>query len=163
MGETVRKGDKLHTPKGMLAHAGVYVGPVRLGDGTIIDHGVVHNSKARGCVVVEPFGVFCPTGEFTIAQRAAPGTEDLVVGRALDLIGRTYDLFGFNCEHAANLAQTGSAESPQLWRWALGLLATGAVALAAPTIVSAIKNGPVEYDASADRARYVRSGRFARG
>jgi len=157
----VRKGDKLHTPKGLVDHAGVYVGGVRLGDGRLIEHAVVHNSKVRGSVVVDPFEVFCPTGDFTIAQRARLGEEDAVAQRALDLIGRTYDLFGFNCEHAANLAQTGSAESPQLWRWALGLLATGAVAFAAPKIVSAIKNGPVEYDPSADRNRSTRTGRFA--
>ncbi len=121
----VRKGDKLHT-KGLVDHA--------------------------GAVRLDPFEVFRPTGEFTIGK---PAPEDAVAQRTLDLLGRTYDLFGFNCEHAANLAQTGSAESPQLWRWVLGLLATEAVALAAPRIVSAIKTGSVEYDSSVDRNRHA--------
>jgi hypothetical protein len=162
MPETVRRGDKLHTPKGMLAHAGVYVGPIRLRDGTFIEHAVVHNSKARGCVVAEPFDVFCPTAVFTIAQRAAPGSEDLVVARALELEGKVYDLLAFNCEHAASLAQTGRAESPQLTNWVLGIAAASAAAYFAPKLVSTIKNGPAEYDPTADRNRYARTGRFAR-
>jgi hypothetical protein len=40
--------------------------------------------------------------------------RSMVAHKARSLIGRKFDLFGFNCEHAATLAQTGRAESPQL-------------------------------------------------
>ena len=147
-----------------LSHAGVYVGPVRFADGRYVEHAVVHNSKALGGVVVEPWESYCPSGaRCAVVQRAVPGTEDLVVQRALALVGKTYDLLHFNCEHAASLAQTGAATSPQLRGWGAGLLALGAAALFGPALASRVANGPVRYDARADRNRYMRSGRFARG
>ncbi len=52
-----------------------------------------------------------------------------IAKRALDLIGTQYDLINFNCEHLANFAQKGKAESPQL-RGAtlLALFAIGGIA-----------------------------------
>ena len=46
-----------------------------------------------------------------------------IADRALSLLGTRYHLLNFNCEHAANWAQTGRPESPQL----KGAFAVGAI------------------------------------
>jgi hypothetical protein len=73
----------------------------------------VHNTPDGGVEHV-PEQAFTQGRAIYIEQRAVAGQETLVVQRALALVGRKYDLFAFNCEHAANLAANGRAESSQL-------------------------------------------------
>ena len=61
-------------------------------------------------------------------RKAAPRDyfqQQAMVERAFRLIGAKYDLFTFNCQHAATYIQTGRGESPQLQ----GAFATGVVLL----------------------------------
>jgi hypothetical protein len=157
----LRLGDKLKVPKDLVIdHVGIYVGAVRLAEGTIIERAVVHNSKIHGRVVVTALEGFAVNGQVEILQRAMPGTESIVVQRALDLLDRAYDLTDFNCEHAASLAQTGVASSPQLagWTFATGaLLFGGLVGLARTAAVRP------RYDGRVGVRRDPRTGRFVGG
>jgi hypothetical protein len=109
-------GDMLRVP-GVCApfHFGVYIGH----HGTMTE-AVVHNDKDGGVAVV-PLARFALGRPITV-ETPAPGDWSgrmEVRGRALSLVGRTYDLLSFNCEHAANLARTGTASSGQV---AVGVL-----------------------------------------
>lgn len=155
-------GDKLKVPKDLVIdHVGIFVGAVRLADGTIVERAVVHNSKVHGSVVLDTVEGFAVNGRVEIVQRAIPGTEHDVVQRALALLGRAYDLTDFNCEHAANLAQTGVASSPQLSGWAFAagalLFAGGMIGLARTVAVQP------RYDDRVGVRRDPRTGRFVGG
>jgi hypothetical protein len=91
-------------------HVGVYVGPCWFGDGC-----VVHNSKLGG-VILSSLYEFSGGAQITIRQKATCywHQRETIARRALSLLGKKYDLFKFNCEHAAYYAQRGKAESPQI-------------------------------------------------
>jgi hypothetical protein len=57
--------------------------------------------------------------------------QQVVVERALELLGRPYDPLLFNCEHYVSLSMTGRAESPQLQGVFLALLLFGGIAILA--------------------------------
>lgn len=90
----------------------------------------VHNTSDGGVVHTTRKG-FAGNRLIVVETHAAPGTDQVVVARALSLVGRRYDLLSFNCEHTANLAATGKAESQQVqdgFFWTT-LLAAGALLL----------------------------------
>ena len=91
-------------------HVGIYVGRRRF-DGC----DVVHNDKGNA-VILSSQADFAQGSRIQIWKKASGnGLErEAIANRALALLGRRFDLITFNCEHAANLAQNGRAESPQL-------------------------------------------------
>jgi Lecithin retinol acyltransferase len=103
-------GDVIKVNCGVYWHVGVYVG-WRAGD----SRDVVHNDKNQG-VIPSTLAEFSG-GRPVMLHRQAVGDwheRKRIARRAIDLIGAKYDLWKFNCEHAASLAQTGKAESPQI-------------------------------------------------
>jgi hypothetical protein len=124
--DTLQIGDMIRIDRPGYKHVGVYVGaqwPPQWD--------VVHNQKGGGVNLTSlaEFSDGCPV---FIHQKAQGNhhQRQQIVQRALQLIGTKYDLLKFNCEHAANLAQSGRAESPQLRGFALlALLLIGGIAL----------------------------------
>jgi len=86
-------------------HVGIYA------DG----RGVVHNRKSR-CVQLTDMAGFSGRQPIRVISRVLGSwvEQEQVVQRALSLVGQRYNLLNFNCEHAANYAQTGVPRSPQL-------------------------------------------------
>lgn len=154
MSMVLKIGDKIRV-RGPYAtwHYGMYIGRYFDDRRGLIDHAVVHNSKVQRGVVIDSLARFCGGKQVFIEGRAAAGYENVVVQRALSLVGSKYDLLGFNCEHLVNLAQTGEHKSQQL-RNAAGLTALGILAMA----VVGSGNG-TRYDRSVGRYR-DRQGRF---
>jgi len=111
----------------------------------------VHNTRDGG-VVHTTRKAFAGNRAIYIEQRAQPGTEALVAARALQLVGRRYDMLSFNCEHAANLAANGQAESKQVQQGVIVASLAGVLAL-----VVANENG-TSVDANGYRRK---KGRFA--
>jgi hypothetical protein len=107
---TPQIGDKIAVKRFGYVHVGIYVGPR-----TIDGREVVHNDKGNG-VVFSSLADFSSGGEVFLQKRATDNyfEREAIANRAFSLIGKNFDLFNFNCEHAANLAQTGQRESPQL-------------------------------------------------
>lgn len=96
--------------RGFYKHVGIYIGP-RPGD----NRDVVHNDKSQG-VILSTLAEFAG-GTAVVLHRPASGDyfqRQAIANRAMSLLGMDYDLWKFNCEHAATWAQTGSAKSPQL-------------------------------------------------
>lgn len=105
-------------------HYGIVVGFDRRGEPVF-----VHNTKRGGVVktAVEGFAGY-RRRPIQVEQRAPAGKGHVVAQRALSYVGQRYNLLSFNCEHMANLAQTGKAESKQLqegvfWASVIGLVA----------------------------------------
>jgi hypothetical protein len=134
-------GDKIRT-KGRLGiwHYGVYVGP-RGPRG----EDVVHNSKDRGAVVLEPLSTFAADKDVFIVRRTAPGYEEVAAQRALAHLGQNYDLLAFNCEHFVNVVHDGQRESPQLQ-------VAGALAIGVPLFL-ALLSPSGKYDSNVGRYR----------
>lgn len=142
---TIHIGDKCWTQLGKK-HFGVCTG-----FGSDGEPWFVHNTRDGG-VVHTTRKAFAGNRPIYVDQRAEPGHEGLVAARALELVGRRYDMFFFNCEHAANLAANGRAESKQVQH---GVVVTSLVSLL--VLVVANENGT-----SVDANGYRRKrGRFA--
>lgn len=110
-------GDKLSVPgRAGTRHVGVYAG----------GGAVIHNSKQHLRVVEEPLAAFASGERVTVEARARRGMGGVVVDRAREHLGTSYDLLRWNCEHLAEYARTGTASSPQL-KGALGFLALAAL------------------------------------
>jgi hypothetical protein len=110
---TVGVGDKCSVQSKwspIVKHYGICVGFAQ--DGAPL---FVHNTAEGGVLLTTEQG-FASGRLITVEQRAQPGQQAVVAQRALALQGRKYDLLGFNCEHAANLAANGAAESTQVQR-----------------------------------------------
>ena len=120
-------GDVIRIQCAGYQHVGVYVGP-RGFRGEC----VVHNSKAGG-VILSTFAEFSGGSQVFVHQKAPGGWFDrqTIAERALSLLGTKYDLLTFNCEHAANFAQRGKAESPQIFAATLIGLILGGIGLIA--------------------------------
>jgi hypothetical protein len=141
----ISQGDKCWVQSFLTKHYGVCTG---LGpDGQLW---FVHNTPDGG-VVHATQSAFAGGRPIHVEQRAVPGQQAVVAARALSLVGRRYDLLSFNCEHVANLAANGRAESKQVQR---GVVATVSLIL----LALANQNGT-----AVDRNGYRRdgSGRFA--
>jgi hypothetical protein len=137
----IGQGDKCWVQLPLKRHYGVCTGFGS--DGRPL---FVHNTFDGGVVQTTEHG-FAGGHPIHVEQRAQPGQEASVAQRALNLIGRQYDLFTFNCEHAANLAATGRAESKQV---------QGAVKLVGLGLLLAYFN---QNGTSVDRNGYRRNGR----
>jgi len=114
-----------------------------------------HNTSYFGVVHTDRKG-FAGHRVIHIEQRAPVGYEAMVAARALSLVGREYNLLRFNCEHAANLAATGKAQSKQV-QDGLALAGLGTMALAA--LVAALNENGTRVDGGGYRRD--RSGHFA--
>jgi hypothetical protein len=103
-------GDKIAVKRFGYTHEGIYVG-----QGAFHGRDVVHNDKGGG-VVLTTFAEFSRGSPVYLSKRVTENyfQQQAIANRAFSLIGRKFDLFTFNCEHAANLAQRGRQESPQL-------------------------------------------------
>jgi hypothetical protein len=116
----LRVGDKLRVwdPRGFW-HCGIVL------DGTPFGSVVIaHNRKSAGVerTTLEQFSQGRPVElESRVAGNARAQAE--VVRRAIEHIGRGYDLLSFNCEHYVSYAQTGVASSPQLQLTVVAVLA----------------------------------------
>lgn len=123
--QPVWMGDKCWVQGKWKMHYGVCVGHDSRGEPLF-----VHNTQAGGVVLSDRLG-FAGRRTINIASRAGPGQALVVAERARSFVGKKYDLLFFNCEHVANLATTGRAESPQVQQgvgWSiLGLLALAAI------------------------------------
>lgn len=117
------QGDKCWV-QSFVKHYGVCTGYSAHGEPCFVHNtpsgGVVHTTRAQ----------FAGNLAIHIEQRARPGQEAVVAARALDLVGREYNLLFFNCEHAANLAATGKAESKQVQTGVVITTILSAIALA---------------------------------
>jgi len=119
-------GDKIRIV-GILGfnHYGIYIG-----EWGGHPHSVVHNAKFKE-VQIATLEAFADGRSVEIAERTARNDSEAarIVERALTLVGRKYDLVGFNCEHAANFALHGQAVS---------LAMQGAVMLGAILVLAAV-------------------------
>ena len=123
-------GDIIRIDRFGYKHVGVYVGSRWFSFGV---GDVVHNRKGGG-VELTSLAQFSDGCDVFIHQKATGDhfQRQLIAQRAMQLIGTKYDLLTFNCEHAANLAQQGSAKSPQIAEAAvLGFIVCGIAALSA--------------------------------
>jgi hypothetical protein len=109
-------GDMIAVPKDIGLHVGIFVGN-RGG----LTCGVIHNDRNTGAVILSSMEDFRKGKQIRIHKPVQGGwfERERIVQAAFSLIGRKYDLLRFNCEHAANLSQTGVAESPQLQGFAI--------------------------------------------
>lgn len=131
----IRRGDKCWV-QGWKKHYGVCIGHDGLGRPEF-----VHNTIAGGVVYSDRKG-FAGHRSILVEQRAASGRADEVVARAWALVGKEYDLLFFNCEHVANLALNGRAESQQVQVGVgLGLLSLILLAVANSDGTSVDRNG----------------------
>jgi hypothetical protein len=124
---TLQVGDMIQVGRFLYNHVGIYVGS-RTADG----RDVVHNDK-NGGVVLSTLAEFSG-GKPVQLHTAASGNyveREAIANRALSLLGRRFDLLTFNCEHAANWAQSGKLESPQIKGFVLFALIVGGLALVA--------------------------------
>jgi len=89
-------------------------------------HWFVHATPEGGvvCTTRKGFAGYRPV---KVARPASPAKRQTIAKRAMSQVGRPYNVAFANCEHLANWAATGKAESPQLQR---GVLLTGAAAAA---------------------------------
>lgn len=145
---TLQPGDKCWVQTPTKKHYGIFIGFYQG------DFWFVHNTTKEG-VVVTRRKEFAGRREIWIEGRATPGTESLVVERALGYVGQKYDMLFFNCEHLANLASRGVRESHQLQR---GVFAVGALGIFAAIVGNALKD---DTWVDADGRRRHRNGRFA--
>jgi Lecithin retinol acyltransferase len=125
---TLELGDIIRIQCPGYQHVGVYVGVQG-----VCGECVIHNSKLGG-VILSTLTEFSGGSQIFIHQKATcPWYErGAIVQRAWSLLGSKYNLFNFNCEHAAYYAQRGKAESPQISAFAfIALLLFGGLTLVA--------------------------------
>jgi hypothetical protein len=116
----IHVGDKLRVPGAFgFYHYGIYIGA--WGGHP---HCVIHNAKLKE-VELTTLEAFADGRPVELAERVARNRWEAahIVERAFSLLGKNYDLLGFNCEHAANLALHGEAVSLAV----RGLFAVGAI------------------------------------
>ncbi len=109
-GYTFEIGDVIAVNRPGYKHVGVFVGLRGYRGET-----VVHNCKGDG-VMLSTLDEFADGANIYLRQKADGDyrQREKIARRALNLIGKKYNLLKFNCEHAANLAQREIAESPQI-------------------------------------------------
>lgn len=146
MNNEIEVGDKVWVQGFLTRHYAVCTGRDSRGEPIF-----VHNTPAGG---VERCSreVFAAGREIHVEQRVPVHRRVEIAARAESLIGKKYNLIFHNCEHVANLAVNGEAQSAQV-QWALGLSV-----LAGAVLVAANNNGTY-----VDGSGYRRdsAGRFA--
>lgn len=123
--QDIRIGDKCSVPIfGLLTrHYGVCVGHDARGMPRF-----VHNTRSLGYVTEASYEQFAEDLPVRIDQHAPPGFGGVIAARARALLGRSYNLVTFNCEHTANLAVNGRPVSHQVGvAWALVGVAVAAL------------------------------------
>jgi len=117
----LKPGDRIVTPlfqTQVSKHHIIYAGRDEVGRDWFIENRVFHGVRLFG---LEEFQ--------TIAKAISrierfPGNEfqrEMAVRRAMNLIGKSYNLVSYNCEHFANEVQCGVAKSDQVATAALCL------------------------------------------
>lgn len=149
MSNSIKQGDKCWVQQNKK-HYGVCTG-----FGTDGELWFVHNT-IKGGVVHSTRKGFAGNRPIVVEQHAAAGFEQIVAARALSLVGRNYNMLSFNCEHLANLAVNGTAESKQV-QAGMAFAGLGTMFFA---VVAAVVN---ENGTSTDENGYRRngSGQFA--
>ena len=126
-------GDRVRT-RDHYWHEGIYVGPIGPAGESI-----VHNDfDAKKVLLSHPEDYAQKGRPIFLAERTAPENRELVVERALGLLGTPFDLFRRNCQHIARYAQHGIPDSPRI-RYLLGAL--GILALAGTGVFAIWVNG----------------------
>ncbi len=146
------RGDIISVKKDGFDHVGLCAG---VANG--VDY-VVHNSRAQGLVVLDTLVDFAAGQRFTLVS---VGGDATAVDRALSFLGKKYDLFAFNCEHAVSLAKTGVPTSPQLQK-ALARSGIAAVVLAGLGLAYAHYRPSFDSSVGANGGFRKSNGRFAK-
>jgi len=124
MDSKLKSGDLLHRSKGLVQHAGVY-----LGNGLVL-----HNQPSKGAVIT-PFSEYADNKEVKIVSTELKD-KPLMAGRIGDILANDsrYQLLNNNCEHLASFLINGRKISPQIQASITGLIS-------AALVRSQIKNG----------------------
>ena len=121
----LQPGDKIgvtrQTRIGEVGHVGIYVGRIYGYAG----NWVIECDKESG-VRYTLFEDFARGEQVRMVSRKAKTAAEqrTIIARAQQLLGTPYHAVGFNCEHLANYAETGTASSPQLQRYVVGAVAS---------------------------------------
>ena len=128
MNQKLQVGDKIRVDRLGYSHYGIYGG-----NNWFDGREVVHNSKGGG-VIRSTLAEFADGAPIIIESRVARNywEQQAIADRAISLLGKKYDLVNFNCEHAANWAQSGKAESLQV-QFAVGIALLGLLGVALAT------------------------------
>ena len=124
MHSKLKSGDLLHRSKGIVQHAGVYLG----------NELVLHNQPEKG-VVITSYSEYAEGKDVKIIS-ISDTDKHLLVNRLQEIIenDNCYQLLAHNCEHIAHYLISGRKISPQVQAAILGM-ALGGIAQ------SQIKNG----------------------
>lgn len=110
----LKPGDRIITPKsaiGLIQHHVIYLGQSFEGQDLIAENAF---GRFVRVVTAEEFFSEYPQVPKIIHFQGSNLDRKIAVRQALDQLGRPYNLINFNCEHFANLVQTGNAKSFQL-------------------------------------------------
>jgi hypothetical protein len=111
------RGAIIATPGPMnTRHEGIFIG-----SDLCQRHWVIENSKIKGEVSISALEEFSGSGQWEIVQTAPEGYEDEVINRAYALLGKPYDLTGYNCQHFVAEVYEGEPSSWQLKEFGAGL------------------------------------------
>lgn len=116
--DNVRPGDLLYRTKGIVEHAGIYLG----------NNQVFHNSPDNDVEVVS-FEKYAAGKEVKVIHKSVDDPKKL--SEQLELIltaSKKYSAMSYNCEHIANLLIMGRAHSPQIAATAIGAVVMGILA-----------------------------------
>lgn len=114
----LRPGDLLYRKKGVVEHAGIYLGSEQ----------VFHNSPDNDVEVVS-FEKYAAGKEVKVIHKSIDDPKKL--SEQLELIltaSKKYSVVSYNCEHIANLLIMGRAHSPQIAATTIGAVIMGILA-----------------------------------
>lgn len=118
----LKMGSVVSVPKAFIKHMGIVTGNYLQGQQTVIS-----NTPKYGKVVEHTLEDFCDGKGLSLVSTPT----NFVVGykavqKAYGLLGRSYNLFSYNCEHLISEAFSLKPQSPQLAGWStVFLLGTG--------------------------------------
>ncbi|MGB3623333.1 NlpC/P60 family protein [Ketobacter sp. MCCC 1A13808] len=117
MNASLEAGDLLYRRKGLVQHAGVYIG-----------NGQVLHNRPGGGVAIEDFQQFADNKPVKVV-RVSRENVDLLTERLHEILDKSagYHLLANNCEHLAMLLIKGRQHSPQVRSVLLGMM-SGALA-----------------------------------
>jgi hypothetical protein len=120
--ETLQPGDRMVIPKSglrLFQHHAIY-----LGKDSNSNRMYIENAIGRGVQIVSEAYLFKGGYEFTRVERFTGNQHqrNAAVKFAIQLQGKQYDLFNFNCEHYANTVQNRKTYSKQVG-FGLGMFA----------------------------------------
>ena len=110
MYSNIKLGDLLYRSKGIVEHAGIYVGNSQ----------VLHNQPSEGAVITS-FDEFASGKKVKVTSTSATDHSSLAM-RLNEMIGsnRQYNPLTNNCEHLASFIIAGRQMSPQVQASAIG-------------------------------------------